>query len=165
MDSDSDIDISCVFYFKEDGTEQQQEDKAKLYQTLQNNVSTDAYSEQSSKDNLLCLKVLPPAFEADSDKKIDTLWQTAQATISNAQEAFGFQASSSLNSTTIKQEEEQAYHENEHEPLIQCPVCSKTETMQKSCLSHIKEQHPDFKFMCSSCLKQFSMYSAKYWSA
>ena len=161
MDSDSDTDISCMFYFKEDGTEQTQDDKAKVHQTLHNNVSTDAYSEQSSKENLLCTEVLPPAFEADSDQKIDTLWQTAQATISNAQEAFGFERSTSVNSTTLDNEE-QTYHENKHEPLIQCPVCSKTETTQKACLSHIKEQHPDFKFMCSSCSKQFSTYSAKY---
>ena len=162
MESDSDTDISCIFYFKEDSTEQTQDNKAKLHQMLHNNVSTDAYLEQSSKDNLLCSEVLPPAFEADSDKKIDTLWQTAQATISNTWEAFGFQ-NSFLNSTsTTLGNKEQAYHENEHEPLMQCPVCSKMETTQKACLADIKEQHPEFKFMCSSCSKQFSTYSAKY---
>ena len=121
-------------------------------QTVQNNVYTDAYSEQDLNDNLLCRETLGASFEGDRDEKINTLWQNVQATINNAQEAFRFDQ----DSAAFEQSQ------SELEPLVQCPVCLKTETMQKACLPHIKNLHPDFKFMCRLCFKEFCTYSAKY---
>ena len=50
----------------------------------------------------------------------------------------------------------------QHDILLQCPICLKTETTQKACIYHILSKHPDYRFMCSTCSKQFSTFYAKY---
>ena len=45
---------------------------------------------------------------------------------------------------------------------VKCPVCNEQTTSQKECNIHLKQNHPDYKFVCETCKRPYDTYNAWY---
>ena len=49
-----------------------------------------------------------------------------------------------------------------HDLILSCPMCPFTDKTQKACVVHIQENHPDYKFKCKYCVKEFPHHTSLY---
>ena len=45
---------------------------------------------------------------------------------------------------------------------IKCPCCEKILGSQQACNKHLKEDHPDYKFVCETCKRPYDTYNSWY---
>ena len=48
------------------------------------------------------------------------------------------------------------------ELLLDCPLCEYSNKSQKKCVSHITDMHPEYRFKCSLCPRDFASFHTKY---
>ena len=92
--------------------------------------------------DLLCHEKLNASLSSNqdnaTDSKVNMLWHAAQSTLTDTKKALGFETipTAAASTSTVSPPVQ-------HDILLQCPVCLKTETTQKACIYHISSQHPD----------------------
>ena len=132
-------------------------------QSSEEDSDNDAHDVGGQVDDhdLLCHEKLNTSLSSNqdntADSKINMLWHAAQSTLTDTKKALGFETIPTATASTLT-----VPPPVQHDILLQCPICLKTETTQKACIYHILSQHPDYRFMCSTCSKQFSTFYAKY---
>ena len=92
-----------------------------------------------------------------SDTEIENLWQNVTSTVNQAQAAVGGVVPDKM----VEQQEE-----NEEivldDLLLTCPMCLHTETTQKACIQHIDTWHPEYRYPCRFCDKDFNCFHTWY---
>ena len=109
---------------------------------------------QDSLEVLKCDSTMP--YSDGEDSTITVLWQSASDSMRVAESAAG------VASDDNEDQEDEEGDEDTGDLLLTCPMCLKRETMQKACLAHISSFHPEYRFKCSYCGKQFAVYNTKY---
>ena len=49
-----------------------------------------------------------------------------------------------------------------HDLLLNCPLCDFTDKTQKACVMHIQMYHPQYRFKCKYCTKDFPQHASLY---
>ena len=116
------------------------------------------------------------AFQYRSEIKIEALWEKAHECVSAATGAVLQKArnrsecaSTSETSNIIDNRNEFASTSETSniveildDLLLSCPVCEYSDKSQKKCVRHITDNHPDYRFKCRLCTRDFTNFHTKY---
>ena len=105
-----------------------------------------------------------PQVEYRSEIKIEALWECAHACVSAATSAVLNRDKEKLDSVSTKQTELEMSDivEIQDELLLDCPLCDFSDKSQKKCVRHIAEKHPEYRYKCKICAKEFRNFHTKY---
>ena len=111
-------------------------------------------TETGSEEVIRCDETLPY-----SDTEISALWDDVSRTVQEAKVAVGETVQDIMLQDSLNAQDEIVIDD---ELLLVCPMCLKEETTQKACIKHIDTYHPEYRYPCRSCEKDFNSFHARY---
>ena len=134
-------------------------------------------TETDSAEVLHCDDTLPY-----SDTEIDSLWQNVSRTVYEAKVTVGNIVQDIMSHDNLNVQDEAKVtvgnivqdimsHDNlnvqdeivvDEDLLLVCSMCLKDETTQKACIKHIDTFHPEYRYPCRSCEKDFNSFQSRY---
>ena len=116
------------------------------------------------------------AFQYRSEIKIEALWEKVHECVSAAtgavlQKAWNRSECASTSETPNIIDNRNEFASTSEmsniieildDLLLSCPVCEYIDKSQKKCVCHITDNHPDYRFKCWFCTRDFANFHTKY---
>ena len=118
----------------------------------------DSDTSQDSCEIIKCDETLP--YLDHEDSKINFLWDSIATSVTEAKAAVAAEPECLEN---LEDSADNACEVVERKDvLLQCPMCLLIEKSQKRCIEHISTHHPEYRYKCCYCAKEFANFHTRY---
>ena len=125
---------------------------------VQYSPDLDSDTSEDTCEILRCDETL--AYSDPEDSKINFLWDAIATSVADAKAAVSAEAQCPDN---VQDSAETGCEVVERKDvLLQCPMCLLVEKSQKRCIEHISKHHPEYRYKCCYCSKDFSNFHTRY---
>ena len=121
----------------------------------------DSDTSQDSCEFLKCDTTV--AYSDTEDTKINFLWDAIATSMYEAKAAVSVGGEAQCQEGAAEEDSDENVEVVERKNvLLQCPMCLRIEKSQKSCIEHISTFHPEYRYKCCYCSKEFSNFHTRY---